>query len=121
MMVYKIKKRGIFFDKMWVFFFFFFTMSEVHIASMNVNGANNSRKRAQIFEEIEQKNIDIAFLQETHSSEDNVVDWMKGFSGGSVLSHYSNVSGGVAILFSKNFKPISYDVEEIVRGKMLKV
>jgi len=37
----------------------------------------------------------------THSSTDNVVDWMKEFSGVSVLSHYSNVSGGVAILFSK--------------------
>lgn len=79
------------------------------------------KKRAQIFEEIEQKNIDIILLQETHSSIDNVVDWMKEFSGVSVLSHYSNVSGGVAVLFSKNFKPISYDVDEIVKGRMLKV
>jgi len=67
------------------------------------------------------KGIDIAFLQETHSSTDNVVDWMREFSGVSVLSHYSNVSGGVAILFSKNFKPIMYDVDEIVKGRLLKV
>jgi len=64
------------------------------------------------------KGIDIAFLQETHSSTDNVVDWMREFSGVSVLSHYSNVSGGVAILFSKNFKPIMYDVDEIVKGRL---
>lgn len=29
-------------DKLWLFFFFI--MSEVHIASMNVNGARNSKK-----------------------------------------------------------------------------
>lgn len=124
MMKYKMKKRNFFFflcGKLWLFFFFSLIMSEVHIASMNVNGARNSKKRAQIFEEIVQKNIDIAFLQETHSSIDNVVDWMKEFSGISVLSHHSNVSGGVAVLFSKSFKPISYDVDEIVKGRLLKV
>lgn len=42
-------------------------MSEVHLASLNVNGPRNFKKRANIFEEIQQKNIDIAFLQETHS------------------------------------------------------
>ncbi len=50
---------------------------------------------------MEQKNIDIAFLQETHSGVDNVVDCMKEFNGLSLLSHNSNVSGGVAVLFSK--------------------
>ncbi len=59
---------------------------------------------------MEHKNIDIAFLQETHSSSDNVVDWMKEFSGIPVLSHSSTLSGRVDILFSRNFKPISYDV-----------
>ncbi len=82
-------------------------MSEVHLASLNVNGAKNLKKKGNIFEEMEQKNIDIAFLQETHSSSDNVVDWMKEFSGIPVLSHSSTLSGGVAILFSRNFKPIS--------------
>ncbi len=70
---------------------------------------------------MEHKNIDIAFLQETHSSSDNVVDWMKEFSGIPVLSHSSTLSGGVAILFSRNFKPISYDVNEIIKGRLLKV
>lgn len=56
-------------------------MSEVHLASLNVNGAKNFKKRVKIFEEIEQKSIDIAFLQETQSSSDNGVDWMKEFNG----------------------------------------
>lgn len=74
-----------------------------------------------IFEEIEQKNIDITFLQEIHSSVENEVDWMNEFSGLSVLSHYSNISGGVAVLFNKKFKPTSYDVAEVVKGRLLKV
>lgn len=96
-------------------------MSEVHLASLNVIGAKNFKKRVKIFEEIEQKSIDIAFLQETHSSSDNGVDWMKEFNGISVLSHSSTLSGGVAILFNRNFKPISYDVNEIIKGRLLKV
>lgn len=31
------------------------------------------------------------------------------------------VSGGVAILFSKNFSPVSYEVHEIVKGRLLKI
>lgn len=85
-------------------------MSEVHFASLNINGAKNLKRRVKIFKEIEQKSVDIAFLQETHSSLNNGVDWMKEFNGISVLSHSSNLSGGVAILFNRNFKPISYDV-----------
>lgn len=46
---------------------------------------------------------------------------MKEFSGLSVLSHYSNISGGVAVLFNKKFKPTSYDVVEVVKGRLLKV
>lgn len=105
----------------YLFYLTFLLMSEVHLASLNVNGARNFKKRAKIFDEFQQKNIDIAFLQETHSSSDNVIDWMKEFNGTPVLSHNSTLSGGVAILFSKNFKPISYDVDEIIKGRLLKV
>ncbi len=38
-----------------------------------------------------------------------------------MLSHNTTVSGGVAVLFSKNFRPISYDVDEIIKGRLLKV
>lgn len=83
-------------------------------------GQKKKKKRAHIFEEIEQKNRQL-FLQETRSSVENEVDWMKEFSGLSVLSHYSNISGGVAVLFNKKFKPTSYDVVEVVKGRLLKV
>ena len=37
------------------------------------------------------------------------------------LSHKSTVSAGVAILFSKSFLPISFDLQEIVKGRLIKV
>ncbi len=48
-------------------------------------------------------------------------DWAKEFDGLSVLSHLTSTSGGVAILFSKNCIPCSYQVEEVIKGRLLKV
>jgi len=110
-MLYKWKKRITFscwYGVLCSFSFFAFFINEVHIASMNVNEVNNNKKEHIFFEEIEQKNIDNFFLQETHSSVENEVDWMKEFSGLSVLSRYSNISGGVVVLFNTKFKLISY-------------
>ncbi len=81
------------------FLYFLLVMSEVHLATLNVNGAKDVTKRTIIFEVIKQKNIDVACLQETHGDKKNAVDWVKEFDGTSVLSHNTSVSGGVAILF----------------------
>ncbi len=99
----------------------FLLMGVVHFASLNINGARESRKRAQIFETMTQKRIDVLFLQETHSDLGNAVEWAIGFDGLSVLSHSTSVSGGVAILFSKRFIPVHYKVEEIIKGRLLKI
>lgn len=93
----------------------------VKFASLNINGARESRKRAQIFEIMTQKRTDVLFLQETHSNSENAVEWAVGFDGLSVLSYSTSVSGGVVILFSKSFIPIHYKVEEIIKGRLLKI
>ncbi|KAF7690005.1 hypothetical protein HF521_011809, partial [Silurus meridionalis] len=61
------------------------------------------------------------FLQETHSDSRNLPDWTQEWPGLSCLSHNTSTSGGVAILFSKNFTPVTYDTEELVKGRLLKV
>lgn len=104
--------------------FFLFTlllMPLVHAASLNLNGARHGLKRQELFDIIKQKNIDVTFVQETHSDVLNSVDWAREFSGLTILSHNTTVSGGVAILFSKSCIPISYHVEEILKGRLLKV
>jgi len=59
-------------------------MSEVNIATLNVNGARELRKRAGIFEMVKQKRIDVVMLQETHSDLRNAADWAEEWDGVSV-------------------------------------
>lgn len=105
------------------FFFFLLAsvMSEVRLATLNVNGARDIRKRAMLNEVMKQKNLDVILLQETHSDVKNAADWAREFEGTSVLSHHTSTSAGVAVLFAKSFSPISYVVEEIMKGRLLKV
>ena len=103
------------------FFSFITPMSEIRIASLNMNGARDRSKRAQLFELAKQKHFDVALLQETHSDAGNAADWAVEWDGLSLLSHNTSISGGVAILFSKSFTPVSYDVVEVLKGRLLKV
>lgn len=84
-------------------------------------GQEIAKKRAEIFELIKQRNIDVALLQETHSDEKNVALWAMEWKGRSSLSHNNSLSAGVAVLFPKNFTPVSYEVDEILRGRILKI
>lgn len=96
-------------------------MTNFKIGTLNLNGARDSHKRMMLFEFIRQKQIDIVFLQETHSDSKNEIDWRREWDGQIVLSHKSSISGGVAVLFSKNFLPLSCEVDEIIEGRFLKI
>lgn len=59
----------------------FLKMSEVNIATLNVNGAREMKKRAEIFEVVKQRRIDVVMLQETHSDLKNAADWAGEWGG----------------------------------------
>ncbi len=90
----------------------YFQMSDIRIASLNVNGARDRIKRTVIYETMKHKQIDIFLLQETHSDITNAFEWEKEFKGLPFLSHKSSLSGGVAILFANSFTPCSIETEE---------
>lgn len=102
-------------------YFLFLIMGDFRIASLNINGARNPLKRAQLHLLSRIKRLDVLLLQETHSDARNAADWALEWEGLSLLSHNSNVSGGVACLFSKSFTPISYEVVEVIEGRLMKV
>ncbi len=52
-------------------------------------------------EYIQNKSIDVTFVQETHSDVKNEVEWKMGWRSDLFMSHGTNVSGGVAILFQR--------------------
>lgn len=69
--------------------------------SLNVNGLRNITKRKAIFLFCRRSNANLIFLQETHSSEDDHKFWKSQWGDHIYLSHASNNSAGVAILFNK--------------------
>ncbi len=46
-------------------------MSNLRAGSLNINGARDYRKRAMLFDLIKKKNIDVMFVQETHTDVQN--------------------------------------------------
>lgn len=74
-----------------------------------------------LIELIRQKKYDVMLVQETHNDVQNESDWKMEWDGEVILSHNSSYSGGVAVLFQKHFKPLPYEVEDIVEGQFLKV
>lgn len=99
--------------------FFPTIMSRIKIGTLNLNGARDVYKRATLFQLIKINKIDVMMIQETHSDCANEIEWKKEWEGEIILSHKSTVSGGVAVLFQKNFLPISYEVENVVDGHLM--
>lgn len=104
-----------------VVFFFLLSMCDFNLGVLNLNGARADFKRAALFKLMEIEKIDIMFVQETHRTSDNESEWRRAFTGRVVLSHKSSCSGGVGILFSQSFSPVSFEFEEINPGVLLKV
>jgi len=91
----------------------------MRVSSLNLNGARDIHKRAKLFQLIRQKNIDVMFVQETHSDCFNEIDWKKEWESEVFLTHMSSTRGGVAVLFAKNLLPISCDVKHEIPGRLI--
>ncbi len=96
-------------------------METLRIGSLNINGGRDSSKCALVKEIVEQKKFNIVFLQETHSDVANETEWNLWWKGHKILSHGTNLSRGVAILFSSSLDVIIVKVEEPVQGRLILV
>lgn len=96
-------------------------MCDFNLSILNLNGARADFKRAALFKLMEIKRINVMFVQETHSTVDNECEWRQAFNGEVILSHKSSLSGGVGILFSRSFLPVSFILDEIIPGGFIKV
>ncbi len=64
------------------------------MGTLNLNGARGIEKRALLFELIKQKNLQVTFVQETHSDGFNEVEWRKEWEGEVLFTHMSSTRGG---------------------------
>ncbi len=75
-------------------------MEVLRVGSLNINGMRDGRKNEVLSEIIDLKDLSVTFLQETHSTSSNEVNWGLWWKGEYILSHGTNLSAGVAVLFS---------------------
>ena len=77
----------------------------LNIATFNVNGLQNDNKRQKTYEMLINRKIEIAFLQETHSTPEASKKWKKEWLGKSIWhSGTTPKASGVAILFTANLE-----------------
>ncbi len=100
-------------------FLSYLIMDVLRVGSLNVNGIRDKNKWLLLKESIELKEMNVMFLQETHSDINNEVDWGLWSEGQFVLSHGTNLSAGVAILFSKDLNANILSINELEKGRLL--
>ena len=91
----------------------------IKIASLNVRGIQNENKRKEIFIYLKSKRLDILCLQETHSQQDDIIQWNRQWGNNCFYSHGDSQSRGVMILTKPHIKvDLVYKDEE---GRLLLV
>lgn len=96
-------------------------METLKLASFNVNVINVPAKRRIIFDKIRKSKAQIAFIQETHSSEATAFLWESEWGGKSIFNHGVQNSRGVAILFARNFTPKVIKEQRDDNGRILAI
>ena len=87
---------------------------------MNVHGIGNYVKRKQIFRYLHEKEIDVAFLQETHATKSCHRRWQNEWDGKILYSDQNSSSRGVAILFNDRKNKLKiYKVDRDEEGHLL--
>lgn len=96
-------------------------MESIRVGSLNINGGRDRVKRALISEFIILNDVKVTFLQETHSDSNNELEWYRWWEGECKLSHGTNLSMGVAVLFSKHLDLKIVTTIEVEKGRVLLV
>lgn len=64
-----------------------FIKCDIKLGSLNINGAREEAKRAALFSLFTVRNLDVVFLQQTHSTAESEPAWRTWWDGEDVLSH----------------------------------
>ena len=87
---------------------------QIHLLTLNINGLQNDNKRLDLFQQLQNKAIDITFLQEIHTTPETSTKWGKDWKGKSFWHSGPNPkASGVAILLKENlnFDMINYETD----------
>ena len=96
-------------------------MECLRIASCNVRGLRDLTKRQHIFKYFREKQLDIIFLQETHSTQAEASYWRTNWGGKAYFSHGTSNARGVTTLVSRKAKIKIDEVENDVNSRWSKM
>ena len=83
------------------------------ISTYNVNGIGKMSKKKSIFNHIKQHQIDIVFLQDSHSTNDNKTPWSMEWGGEIIWLRGTSRSKGLAVLLRRALR---YRIIKIFNG-----
>ena len=94
---------------------------QLHLLTLNINGLQNDNKRLDFFEQLQNKAIDIIFLQETRTSPETSRKWEKDWKGKFYWHLGPNPkASGVAILLKENLNSEIINLETDSDGRIIK-
>ncbi len=96
-------------------------MDLLRVGSLNINGGRDRHKLALVSEVMLNKKLHVILLQGTHSDIENEIEWGMWWKGQHILSHGTNLSAGVALLFSPERKVSIEKTEEFIKGRLVLV
>ncbi len=92
---------------------------QVTLVSWNVKSLNHPVKRKKVISHLNQLNVGIAFLQETHSSTSDHFRLRGGWVGQFYHSNFHSKSRGTAILINKNVPFVMSNFEADSAGRYI--
>lgn len=92
---------------------------KIQFCSYNVNGLVDDKKRRKIFQYLKLKKVQIAMLQETHSTDEKMHLWQSEWGGKMVCSNNTSSSKGVLLLFDRQLDFVMNRVETDSDGRYI--
>ena len=99
-------------------------LDHLNCVTLNVRGLRNKKKRESLFSFLDNKNVDIACLQETYCTQDFENDFSLNWNGRIYHSFTTSAhSKGVCILISNkiDFKLINHHIDNDGRRVMINI
>ena len=94
----------------------------IQTLTININEKNKENKRKEFYQILNNKKLDIIFVQETHTKAEEIDKIRKGWNGKSIWHSGTNPkNSGVAIFFSKSLNIEFLKIEKHQDGKIIKV
>ena len=92
---------------------------QIHLLTLNINGLQNDNKRIEIFQQLQNKKIDIVFLQEIHTTPETSKKWEKDWKE-KFFWHSGPKPKVSGVLFKENFNFEIINFETDSDGRIIK-